>query len=347
MPPKLKRLPPLSAISKDVWKQLYDVAFRVRELAPWEFLEEVDLFGIQPADAKDPAFISVMGAMGEHCAVAVYPSVFSLSRFWDLQNDSVGYPRPEALFEMPHLQLAFGELEELDSAEKKLIRSLGHAPRGEQAWPYFRSFRPGRAPWFIVPSEVELLLTAMEQVLDVAPRYLAADGYADEDEPVWMRIQHGTGPDAVWTDEHRKYPYEPLTLNCRYSMEALEAVYGLPRSDIQLEVDVPMLYTRIGKRHERPQFPYLFLMADADTQLVWNADMLTMDSTVYDFWEDIPRRLLAVLRKRQIHPSHLIVKSYWMENLLVPICDELDIELVLTHELPALRAVQEYMEHRL
>ena len=344
MPPKVKRSSPLTAISQAVWKQLYDAAFRVKELAPWEFMEEENLFGIQPSDTKEPAFISIMGARGEHFAVAVYPSVSGWSRFWDLQRGVNDFPRHETLLETPHLQMAFGRQEELESEEKRLIRTLGYTPKGEFDWPYFRSQRPGHAPWFIRPSEVNLLLAAMEQVLDVAPRYNEADGYAAINEPVWMRIQHGSGSDATWTDELREYPYEPLALNIQYPEIALEAVCSLPVSNIRLEVDVPILFTPIGKRHERPKFPYVLLAVDADSGFALCGDMLMMDSTVSDFWEDIPRRLLAVLNRRQLRPSQLLVKNRWMYSLLSPLCDDLDIHLELTYDLPALSEVLNFMK---
>ena len=54
------------------WKRLYDLMAQVKKAAPWDWMEEGDIFGIQMPETKELGFISVMGALGEHFAVAVY-----------------------------------------------------------------------------------------------------------------------------------------------------------------------------------------------------------------------------------------------------------------------------------
>ena len=47
------------------WRQLYDLADRVQELAPWQFLYEDELFGVRDANDGQDGFVSVMGHGGD------------------------------------------------------------------------------------------------------------------------------------------------------------------------------------------------------------------------------------------------------------------------------------------
>lgn len=66
------------------WKRLYDLMAQVKKLAPWEWMEEDDIFGVQMPRTNEPGFVSVMGMLGEHFAVAVYQGAKGLGGFWNM-----------------------------------------------------------------------------------------------------------------------------------------------------------------------------------------------------------------------------------------------------------------------
>ena len=76
----------------------------------------------------------------------------------------------DRLLEIPNLQASFENREVLEGEDRGIIRQLGLKFRGRNAWPMFRSYRPGFFPWLIDSHEAELLTCALEQVLVVAPR---------------------------------------------------------------------------------------------------------------------------------------------------------------------------------
>jgi hypothetical protein len=43
------------------WRELYESAVRVKELAPWEWMTEADVFGVQNPETDELGFVSVMG----------------------------------------------------------------------------------------------------------------------------------------------------------------------------------------------------------------------------------------------------------------------------------------------
>ena len=96
-------------------KQLYDLAIQVRRLAPWQWMEETDLFGVVNPETGELGFVSIMGNIGEYEAVAVYPGAEGLYDFMDFQADE--YAIPQQLLERPHIQVEFSSREYL---EKKI-----------------------------------------------------------------------------------------------------------------------------------------------------------------------------------------------------------------------------------
>ena len=81
------------------WGRLYDLTKRVRDLAPWKWMEEIDVFGVDMPQGGGTIFVSVMGAIDTHYAVAVYPDAVALTALWALHEEKDVVP--EHLLEIP------------------------------------------------------------------------------------------------------------------------------------------------------------------------------------------------------------------------------------------------------
>lgn len=152
------------------WRELYDAAARVKELAPWEWMTEADVFGVQNPETGEPGFVSVMVMLGEHYAVSLYLDSEGIHGFLDLQMMGP-FADPEGLLQIPQLQASFEDREQLDKRDRAVIKELGLKFRGRNAWPMFRSYRPSFFPWFLETWEVRFLSCALDQLADVVPRF--------------------------------------------------------------------------------------------------------------------------------------------------------------------------------
>src|SRR5438270_9628452 len=170
-----------SHIDLDLWRGLYELASRVRAVAPWKWMEEIDIFGVEMPEDPGPLFVSVMGAIEEHYAVALYPGVEALTALWALHHNE--HASPEQVLEIPQVQLSFENREFLEPEDLRIIKQLGLKFRGKNAWPRFRSYRPGFAPWFLDKNEAAMLHVALQQLLDVAPRLQADPSPVRSDDP--------------------------------------------------------------------------------------------------------------------------------------------------------------------
>src|SRR5437868_13000066 len=83
-------------------RQLYQLAVRVQELAPWTWMDESEIFGVQQPETSEFGFVSVMGMAGEHFAVAVYQGAAGLYGILDFATSETR-PNPQQLLDVPQL----------------------------------------------------------------------------------------------------------------------------------------------------------------------------------------------------------------------------------------------------
>lgn len=327
-------------------RRLYAAAVAVKELAPWRFMRETDIFGVQNPEDGTLGFVSVMGQLGEHCAIGVYLGSEGLYGFLDLtQQDSP--PTVQQIFEIPQLQASFEDRGLLRKDEIETVRKLGLRFRGRGAWPHLRSFRPGFMPWILEPGEVRFLACALEQLTDVAPRYrrtpdlLAPRSLSD----FLVRVPSGKAPAYTWQDKimHIDLP-EPVQIPMRVGGASMSKVRQLPRSETSLEIDLVALPATIQEKGGRPFYPYALLAVDCGAGMILLGDLMHVRSTIQEMWGRVPENLVDQLVKSGFLPRSLRIRSDLLMGLLRPLAEDLDFTLVRADVLPGLDEAMASME---
>jgi hypothetical protein len=118
------------------WRRLYESAVRIKEISPWEWMTETDVFGVRSPESGELGFVSVMGLLGEHYAVSLYLGSEGIHGFLDLQEMGP-FADPGALIQIPQIQASFENREELDKRDREVIKELGLKFRGRNAWPRY------------------------------------------------------------------------------------------------------------------------------------------------------------------------------------------------------------------
>ena len=125
-------------IDHESWRRLYAAAERIRRLAPWQWMEETDVFGVQFPGTDEIGYVSVMGNIEEHFAVTVYLGDETLNKFWDIQNAPQTEESAERVLEMSQLMVSFEDRERIEKQDRGIIKQLGLKYRGRNAWPLFK-----------------------------------------------------------------------------------------------------------------------------------------------------------------------------------------------------------------
>lgn len=327
------------AVPLDVWQRLYTTAAKVREMEPWLWVEETDIFGVKDPESDTVVFVSVMGLLGEYLAVALYPGAKALAHFWQMHAKAGSEDVAMTVLEIRQIHAAFGKKSELDTREKKVVKELGLNFKGSNAWPYFRSFQPGYFPWVIDPEEARLLTLALEQLLVVAPR-MKGDRRLLARKPgtytYFVRVPHQKEGAIEWRDEHHDYPPPATTFRITIPNHLVDAVRAMTPVDLTIEMDVAPSHFPVGKKGERLQIPSMMLAADSESLFVLGVELLTVKEDLEDMWMQVPAKFLQMLVTHGIRPGCLALRTPWVEMVMQGICKDLGIEIKYD---PKLRAV--------
>jgi hypothetical protein len=331
------------------WSRLFEVTLRIRQLAPWEWMNETDIFGVQHPETGAIGFVSVMGALGEHIAVSLYLGASALAKFMYLQEvpPEVFQEYPEMLLEIPQLQASFEDRGVLDDWDRQLIRNLSLKFRGRKAWPRFQSFRPGFMPWRLEPDEILFLALALEQLEQVAPRAHEDRSFlrGEDTRTFFLRACHmKEGKTGEWEDRYVRIPppeFPPVQIAWD-ARDVKKLKSTVSQGDI-IELDFFQYPGAIGKQDERPQAGYILLALHAQSNLIFGVETLQATESIEHMWGQIPGLLLHRLAGPEMRPKEIHVQSQRLVNVLQPAFKELGTRIVLKPSLKKLRAAKREM----
>jgi len=315
----------------------YDLADRLYQLAPWEWMEETALIALDDPETGFRHHISVMGMAGNHHSIALYLGPVARQRFNLIQERNL--PQEDTLgliLDTPQLQCSFSERSDLFQSELADIKRAGKKYRGEN-WPSFRAFRPGCCPGPTSDQETRLLLTAVEQVLEVAPALeFGQDTFRHQNGGMEILTRSCVGGvwQTVWMADHSgslfSFPQpdpEPFLVEKVRRYET-----ALP-----VEVHFQIMPNPVGKTRETSVFPYLLLVVEPKSHFVLGIKMLTINDVSHDaLISSVPTELLKICDTNSIRPASFAVASPATHALMVKTADTLGITCHLRNHLSAI-----------
>ena len=323
---------------------LYDLADHFHDLAPWDVLEEVDLIRVIHPFTGESGYISVMGAGGEHCCLALYLGEAALRRFNLMQEDDPFDPAvPELdslglVLETRQLQAAFGLRAEIRKDELAEIRKLGRRYRGDN-WPMFRSFKAGYAPGPLDEAESLWLTTALEQFLAAFPT-LESDGsqstrvHGDYVEVLTRSFENGIWQ-TTWSEldcySHEWATPEPSEL-------LLQKIRQQERL-VDIDCHYQILPTPVGGS-QSAFFPYLAISVEPKSGFILGMDMLSVENQSHkELVASVPDVFLRQWDKSGIHPASIRVSTITTYSMLEIAAVELNTPMRRADRLPSIERV--------
>jgi len=337
------------------WRRLYAAAGRVKEMAPWEWMTEDDVFGVRNPERDEIGFVSVMSAGEEHFAVALYQGAAALYDFLALREarrggQSDGIVAERAL-EIPQLQASFEDHGRLLKEDRDIIKKLDLKFRGARSWPMFRNYAPGMFPWFLTSSEARFLTTALEQSLNVAHRVrddeitLSGEG----DDGFLVRVPRAEKARLVWEDKIMRVHEPEVKESSPASIDPqlLEALKQMPEITNVIEIELTMLPMTAPEMKDRPFFPYLLMLVAANSGEILGNDMLQPLPSLDAMRAEFPIKVAEHLLRLGVKPVKIAVRSVTTAQLLAPLAEQLGIRIKLSPRLPALDAALKFVMDRM
>lgn len=335
--------------SQEEWRALYQAAQAFKAAAPWQWMYDSDMFGVQNPEDGEIGYCCVMGNLGEHFALGVYKGSLGLAGYMALQTGAFGdEPDPmAAIFSQSCLMASFEDREFLSKQDLAVIKSLGLKFRGRNAWTQFRDHAPGYFPWYLTAAQARFLTLALQQAVLVAQRF---DEDADLFDPpaegkFFVRVPEPSGDGLVWHDAWLApaEPKQPEATLPEPDLGRAKQLKALKSSRSVWEAGVVPAPTPVQEeRDQRPYFPLMSLWVEHRSGMVLGTHLSSPDQYRADF----QNQFLALVEQVGVRPKEVRVGAPPPMLLLAPLADVLGVRLKQADELPMLEeAYASLVEH--
>jgi hypothetical protein len=275
--------------------------------------------------------------------MSLYLGSEGIHGFLDLQ--AMGpFADPNDLIQIPQLQVSFEDREQLDKRDREVIKELGMKFRGRNAWPRLRSYRPSFFPWFLEAEEVRFLTCALEQLADVSPRFREDPSLLEPSggDRYLLRAPRRDGKTLLWEDTSIDVPpLDAAPIEVEMEASKMEALGRLPMRKAHLELDFFMFPAPVKDKGDRPYFPYMLMVVDAESGMILGSELIQPFPSMEAMWGSVPETLTDRLSGVELLPEKISVDSDLLFALLEPLAEEAGFELELAPSLPSLEAVRE------
>lgn len=319
------------------WKDLYTEAVRFKEIAPWNWMWDSNLFGVKNPEDGEIGYCCVLGAGGEVFGIAVYLGHEGLEGYWK------GVNHPEIVYEegaihiKKCLLLTFEDRSDLEGTDLQVIKDLGLQFKGPRAWPEFRSYRPGYSPWYLTAKEACFLTLCLDQANKIVLRFKANPYLFDSPKPhhYFVRARQGGAEHGEWCDAWQKpVPIKRVVqITKNFDPRRLERISAMPQKQMTWEVDFFYTPAVVREKGKRPYFPMMLLFSDHKSYFIFNGHLTEPGRYLVALHE----QLLETIEKATVLPEEILVQKEELHAYLQPLCERFGIGVSLVDELPAIR----------
>ena len=364
----------IPSCSLSVWKNLYAAALAFEEIEPWEWMSDIDVFGVQNPEDGEIGYCCVLGELGEVLGLVVYLGTEGLEQHRKIQSGKLRTGSPEFIYSQHCLTAWFSDRNELDKTDLKVVKQLGLKFHGGNAWPQFRSFQPGYYPWHLTESEARYLTLSLEQAREIAlclekdPDWLSAPSASHYlvrvpiDEPSQLGKVHESST-AAQPSMGQQLLFEPFDEphGRQWKNEWLKPA-PLTQARVRVfsidEVRLQRIKNTSQARHgiwevdafytpnpvdgdNRPFFPYTFLCADHESGFIFD----TVIAEPSRWQTEFCKAFLEGIETHKLVPNTLWLRKEELRELFEPLAAWLGIDMRLTKKLPAIdRAKRELLK---
>jgi hypothetical protein len=340
------KAPAPPTLPPDLWRQLYETAARFQCLAPWRWMDDVHLFGIN--NEHGVRMVSVLGGMGEVFGLASHRGSTGIHSLFRLLNGEVEPDDPEMAFQQDAVLLDFTAAGNLRPVDRALQRQIHFQPVAAKPklFPQFYSHKPGYVPWHINEAEGRALLDDLDKAL------------------LYAELVR-TDPERFSTITRQKLPFLPARTAAPLTTEQVEwqnVSATPPPLDPSLEFlaagagALLQLSQRAGDVWElesfysdmaigespRPYWAKIGLLVHAGNGLVLEYQMGNPRQTLA---ETAGHALIGCVKKMSVRPKTINVRSVNLKQALQPLAAALKIPLEQVARLPELEVARRSLEN--
>ena len=324
------------------WKELYEVATRIKEMKPWEKFWDLDLIGICEGDEEDMAFYSILGHGGDCYGIVVYEGYDGLNDFMMLtMQEQLNLSTEYVMFSQKNLTCYWGNREELTDKQRKNIKEMGYKYRGKNQWLYFLSFEPGYYPYNLDQDEVVRMTNYFLNLEVALQQYESAQVDVDFENGEMYYLEFNEDK-KVWNSGTKPLPFSSFQFGNLLitDEELLSDLKKVSKCNAVLEADISILGVSVNdKKYKRPANPATCMIADARSGMMLNCELQQPeDDAIVSLAEALVGFILQHGAPKEVRVSNILVEAG-----LEQICQTCGIKLRRVRTLAAINEFREGM----
>lgn len=323
-------------------KALYSAAVEFKKTAPWGWMHDSDIFGVQDQVSGETGYCCIMGAAGEHFALGVYMGGEGLAGILRIQADEFSEQPGEALFVQKCLMASFENRTYLKKEDLQQIKALGLKFRGTNAYPLFRNYTPGFVPWYLTGEEAGFLTLALQQAVEVSRRFEKDPDMLIQSSggKFFVRTPVKQGENILWKDEW----HDPLIPESEdFPHVDVNLLNRLKKVKLQQrgvwEVDFFYVPAPVWEKGKRPYYPYMSLVVEHQSGMILNFQLDKKDYFTQTFME----KFIDFMERLKIAPQGFLVKRNEVYDSLEPLAAKSGIGIKMVESLPMLDGAKRSM----
>lgn len=317
-------------LSQRTASRLCRLAADIAAAKPWTYMDEDQMIAVLRKKGAQPDFISVLGALGQHRAIHVYPGLAGYAWFRDVAEASDKWRLRLMLTECEALQAAYPAPDEITDLDMELIRGCRFRHSGGAF--HFRSVRRGFFPWYICEEEGQRLALCLEAFLQ-----MLISGILKEPEKWWPE-EPGTMP--IFARQGGQWVYSRIVIRTEKVLQprlwvSEERLAGLPfrgRGGVLCLGD-HFMRGAAGLKNERPIVLHLLAVVDARSGFAFEPRLREPGEILASAAAEV---LVQAIEARGAIPNRVLVSEPYYAEELKALARAAGFEIELRRRLPAL-----------
>ena len=340
-----KNTPPAPTIPLDLWRELYQAAASFQLLAPWQWMDDTHIFGVN--NDHGVRLVTVMGSLGEVFGLASYRGSAGANFLLRLLRGDFAPETPDARFYQDALLVDFVPRKELLKEDRAIIQQLDFQPAARKPlrFPKFQSHRPGYVPWFVDEAEARLLLDDLRKAVPFAELLRTNLALYDSRQENEFPFFPASVSAPLTLDQFEWHtiapvppPADPPVDPHAFDLPPLLALPHPPQSAWELTAFyAPMAISE----PPRPYYSRMALGVDATTGMILAFQIAGPDQTMA---QTAARGLIQSIQASGRRPAAIKLDSINLIRALQPLADALGAKLLQAKSLPMANEARRSLE---
>ncbi len=318
--------------------RLFELAFRYKKTRLWNEMFEDQLFAVRLARERI-GYVSIMGILGEHNAVALYVGDEGLKSYFTMSSHEFQYLEETdynpAFLNNICLHAAFDGKEYLDPDEIEAAKAYASAHKikiaGKNAYPHFIKNSAGFIPWPVESkADEEDLIAALETAIAVAAGPIV-NGFDFRDFPEIHEGSHeipliekdGDGFILKMIPMPEVEPYS-APRGEGYDADAAAQIKRFPQSKTLLAGLMIIPAPTGWDQSDIPVIPTCLFVIEEETEMMLPVQPVALYETRTDV---MLNKFMEALQRAGVCPAVIKAGDEYTEALLEKWCSDMDIEL--------------------